>query len=77
MSLFDKAKDLAGKNQDKVKEGLDKVGDKIDGATDGKYSDQIDAAKRKAGEHLSDGKDDGQGDGDSDNQKGQQPGGRG
>ena len=55
MSLFDKAKQLAGaakdkaaENTDRIQDGLDKVADVVDDKTGGKYSDKIDAAKDKA-----------------------------
>lgn len=76
MSLFDKAKDFAGKNQDKIKEGLDKVGNKVDSATDGKYSDQINTAKDKVSEQLGDDEQQG-GDQDGQQQGGPQQGGPG
>ena len=47
--MVDKAKDLAGDNKDKVKEGIDKAGDFVDEKTGGEHTDKIeqgeDAAK--------------------------------
>ncbi|MEU7576292.1 antitoxin [Streptomyces sp. NPDC041068] len=47
-NLKDKAEDLAEAHGDKIADGLEKVGDFIDGKTDGKHSDKIDAAVDKA-----------------------------
>ncbi|NYE94092.1 hypothetical protein FHU41_000313 [Psychromicrobium silvestre] len=53
MSLFDdikgKAEDLIGDNADKLKEGIEKVGDFIDEKTGDKFKDQIDGAQDAAG----------------------------
>ncbi|MBN0046797.1 antitoxin [Streptomyces actuosus] len=46
--LKDRAEDLAEAHGDTVSEGLEKVGDFIDGRTDGKYSAKIDTAVDKA-----------------------------
>lgn len=37
MSVFDKAKDFAEKNSEKISEGIDKASKTIDEKTDGKY----------------------------------------
>ncbi|KAA0918671.1 antitoxin [Dietzia sp. ANT_WB102] len=52
MGLFDKAKDLARKNPDKVESALDKVGDAFDKHTGGKHAKHTDTAQQKAGEFL-------------------------
>jgi len=53
MGLFDKAKNLAKGNADKVAEGVDKATDVVDDKTDGKYSEHLDkvddAAEKFAG----------------------------
>lgn len=55
MSFIDKAKaaltgkeDTLGKGGDTAAKGIDKLGDMVDKATGGKYSDKIDAASDKA-----------------------------
>lgn len=52
MGLFDKAKDLAGKNPDKVESALGKAGDAFDKHTGGKHAQHTDTAQQKAGEFL-------------------------
>lgn len=52
MGIFDKAKDFAKGNPDKVNGALDKAGDAINSKTDGKYADKIDSAKGKVGGAL-------------------------
>ncbi len=50
MGMFDKAKDLADKNRDKIGEGVDKATDVVDDKTGGKHSEhleQVDDAARK------------------------------
>lgn len=54
MGLFDKAKDLAGKNKKKISDGVDKATDVVDDKTDGKHTenlqkvdDTVDQAVRK------------------------------
>lgn len=58
MGLFDSAKDkisdLAGDNQDKIEDGVDKAGDVVDDKTGGKFSDQIDNAGDTAKDKLGD-----------------------
>lgn len=53
MGLMDTAKRLAGKNKDKVADGVDKATDVIDAKTGRKYTDHLqkadDAADRYAG----------------------------
>jgi len=46
--LKDKAADLAKEHDDKIDQGIDKAADKIDDATEGKYTDKIDDAAQKA-----------------------------
>ena len=52
MGLFDKVKNFASKNPDKVDQGVDKLGDMIDQRTGGKHADQVDKAQDMAREHL-------------------------
>ncbi len=52
MGLFDKAKDLARKNPDKVESALEKAGDAFDKRTGGKHAQHVDTAQQKAGEFL-------------------------
>ncbi|HYN94800.1 MAG TPA: antitoxin [Pilimelia sp.] len=40
--FLDKAKDLAGKHDDKVDQGIERAGDQVDQRTGNKYGDQID-----------------------------------
>ncbi|MCP3939515.1 MAG: antitoxin [Actinomycetia bacterium] len=54
MGLFDKAKDLAGENADKVDDALDKAGEMADDKTGGKYTDEIETAVEKAKDVLGD-----------------------
>jgi len=49
-----KAKDLAGKNKDKVNQGIDKVGDIVDEKTDDKYADQVDKGQEVAKDFVED-----------------------
>ncbi|GGF55427.1 hypothetical protein GCM10011519_31630 [Marmoricola endophyticus] len=44
MGIFDKAKDFAQENADKVSDAVDKAADFADEKTGGKYSDKIDKA---------------------------------
>ncbi|MFC3850662.1 antitoxin [Corynebacterium hansenii] len=55
MGIFDKAKQFAADNPDKVSQGIDKAGDAIDERTGGKHSEQIDKAQDAARKHLADG----------------------
>lgn len=48
MSLFDKAKDLLGKNVDKVEQAIDKAGDVVDEKTGGKFKDAVDKVQDAA-----------------------------
>ena len=47
-TLAGKATNLIGDNSDKVKNGIGKAGDFVDGKTHGKYSHRIDGVKSKA-----------------------------
>ncbi len=47
-SIKDKAKDFAGKNPDKVDQGIDKAGDAVDAKTGGQHADKVDMAQDKA-----------------------------
>ena len=53
MGLFDKAKDLAESNKDKIADGVDKATDVVDDKTGGKFTDKLDkvdeAAEKFAG----------------------------
>ena len=57
MGLFDKAKDLAGKNADKLEDAIDKAADIADDKTGGKHSDKIDTAVDKAKDFIPGGDD--------------------
>lgn len=48
MSFLDKAKDLLGKNADKVEQAIDKAGDFVDEKTEGKYKDVVDKVQDAA-----------------------------
>lgn len=52
MGIFDKVKDLAGKNADKIGDAVDKAADFADEKTKGKYSDKIDKASAFAKEQA-------------------------
>ena len=54
MGLFDKAKDLAQNNADKLDGMIDKAADVVDEKTAGKYSDKIDKAADAARNALDD-----------------------
>ncbi|WP_300677898.1 antitoxin [Nocardioides sp.] len=47
-----KAEDLAQKNPDKVKDGIEKAKDVISDKTGGKYDDKVDAAADKLTDKL-------------------------
>lgn len=51
-SLAGKATSLIGENSDKVKDGIGKAGDFVDGRTQGKYSRHIDGMQSKASEMV-------------------------
>jgi MT0933-like antitoxin protein len=48
MGFMDKAKDLAGKHDDKVDQGIEKAGDQVDQRTDDKYTSHVDRAQDAA-----------------------------
>ena len=52
MGIFDKAKQFADDNPDKVNQGIDKAGDVVDERTGGKHSEQVDKAQDAARKHL-------------------------
>lgn len=52
MGFMDKAKNLAGKHEDKVDEGIDKGGDVVDEHTGDRYTDQIDKGQDELGDQL-------------------------
>ncbi len=57
MSFLDKAKDLIGKNTEKVEQAIDKAGDFVDDKTGGKYSatvDKVQDAAKNVAEKLND-----------------------
>lgn len=53
MGIFDKVKNLANKNKDKIADGVDKATDAVDKKTGGKHTDHLqkvdDAADKYAG----------------------------
>ncbi|MFJ2510888.1 antitoxin [Streptomyces griseoviridis] len=51
-NLKDKIEDIAEDHGDKISDGLEKVGDFIDGKTEGKHSDKIDTAVDKAQDYI-------------------------
>ncbi|MEV0560966.1 antitoxin [Dactylosporangium sp. NPDC050588] len=55
MGLIDKAKDLAGKHDDKVDEGIEKAGEQADKGTGGKYTEQIEKGVDAAQQHTGQG----------------------
>ncbi|GAB3699936.1 antitoxin [Mariniluteicoccus flavus] len=52
MSFMDKAKDLAGKNPDAARGGIDKVEDAVDARTGGQHAQHVDRAGDMAEKHL-------------------------
>lgn len=52
MGILDNVGDLAKQNEQKIEEGIEKVGDLIDEKTGGKYKDQVDQAQNVANEQL-------------------------
>lgn len=48
MGIFDKAKQFADDNPDKVNQGIDKAGDAIDQRTGGKHAEHVDKAQDAA-----------------------------
>ncbi|WP_295629587.1 antitoxin [uncultured Corynebacterium sp.] len=52
MSIFEKVKQFASKNPDKVRQGIDKIGDEIDKRTDGKYAEKVDRVQDEAAKRL-------------------------
>ncbi len=54
MGLFDKARDLAHDNADKLDGVIDKAADAVDQKTGGKYSEKIDKAADAARNALDD-----------------------
>jgi hypothetical protein len=55
MSFMDKAKDLAGKHDEQVDQGLEKAGDQVDERTGNKYSSQIDKGVDQAQQRTGEG----------------------
>lgn len=54
MGLFDKAKDLAEQNKDKIADGVDKATDIADDKTGGKYSDHLEKVDEAAEKFAAD-----------------------
>jgi hypothetical protein len=54
-SFFDKVKDLAGKHDHKVDQGLEKAGEKVDERTGEKYTEHIDKGVDIAQERTGEG----------------------
>lgn len=52
--MIDKAKDLAGQNKDKVKEGIDKAGDFVDEKTGGEHAEHVDKGQEMAKDYVDD-----------------------
>ncbi|WP_295629585.1 antitoxin [uncultured Corynebacterium sp.] len=55
MGVFDKAKQFADDNPDKVSQGIDKAGDTVDERTGGKHSEHVDKAQDAARKKFADG----------------------
>jgi hypothetical protein len=55
MGMMDKAKDLAGKHDDKVDQGIEKAGDQVDQRTGDKYTSQVDRAQDEAQKRTGEG----------------------
>lgn len=45
MGLFDDLKAAADQHEDRIEQGIDKVGDAIDARTGGAHADKVDAAQ--------------------------------
>ena len=54
MGFLDKAKDLLGKNADKVDTVINKAGDLVDKKTQGKYASTVDKVQEAARKAVSD-----------------------
>ena len=52
MGFLDKAKDLAGKNAEKVDSAIDKAGDMFDEKTGGKHAQHTDKVQDKVSDYL-------------------------
>ncbi len=52
MGLMDKAKDVLGGHEDQTDKAIGKIGDEVDGRTDGKYADKVDSAQQKADDAI-------------------------
>lgn len=52
MGIFDKAKDLAADNPEKVDMAVDKAGDAIDAKTGHQHEEHVDRAQDLAKDHL-------------------------
>ncbi|WP_018156442.1 antitoxin [Demetria terragena] len=61
MGLFDKAKDLAGENSDKVDQGVESAGDFVDDKTGGQHADKVDQAQNFANDQFGGGDQGGEG----------------
>lgn len=51
-NLKDKAKDVAGRHNDKVDQGIEKAGDAVEAKLDGKHSDKVGTGVTKAQEGV-------------------------
>lgn len=52
--FVDKAKEMAGKNKDKVKDGIEKAGDVVDEKTGGEHTDKIEQGEEAAKNYVED-----------------------
>ena len=52
MGIFDSRKEKADKVEELSDQGIEKAGDAIDGATDGKFSEQIDQGQSMLDEKI-------------------------
>ncbi|HEV7712828.1 MAG TPA: antitoxin [Asanoa sp.] len=55
MGFMDRLKAMAGKHDDKVDQGMQKAGDKMDERTGGKHSDKIDKGVDEGQKRTGDG----------------------
>lgn len=55
MGIFDKAKQFADDNPDKVNQGIDKAGDTVDERTGGKHAEHVDKAQDAARKRVANG----------------------
>jgi hypothetical protein len=55
MGFMDRLKSMAGKHDDKVDQGMEKAGDKMDERTGGKHTDKIDRGVDEGQKRTGDG----------------------